>query len=30
MLSEHLANPALGQFQLGSNVIDAGATTRGA
>jgi hypothetical protein len=30
MLSEHAADPALGQFQLGSNMINAGAATRGA
>jgi hypothetical protein len=30
VLPEHPTNPALGQFQLGSNVINAGATARGA
>ena len=30
MLSEHTADPPLGQLQLRSNVIDAGAATRGA
>jgi len=30
VLSEHPANPPLGQLQLGSHVIDAGPTARGA
>lgn len=30
MLSEHPADPTLGQLQLRSNVVDAGAATRGA
>jgi hypothetical protein len=30
MLPERPANPALGQFQLGSNMINAGAAARGA
>ena len=30
VLSEHAANPALGHSQLRSNMIDAGAATRGA
>jgi hypothetical protein len=30
MLSEHAANPALGQFQLETDVINAGPAMRGA
>ena len=30
MLSEHPADPALGHFQLGTNMVDAGAAARGA
>jgi hypothetical protein len=30
MLIEHPINPTLGQFQLGSNMINAGAAARGA
>jgi hypothetical protein len=30
MLSKHPADPALRQFQLASNMVDAGAAARGA
>jgi hypothetical protein len=30
VLSEHTADPSLGQFQLRSNMVDAGSATRGA
>ena len=30
VLSEHTADPSLGQFQPGSNMVDAGSATRGA
>ena len=30
VLSEHTADPSLGQFQLRSNVVNAGSATRGA
>jgi hypothetical protein len=30
LLSEHTADPSLGQFQLGSDMVDAGSAARGA